>query len=147
MPVCRDGNGSANGARRCENFEQCMESPAATGRHDRRVRQALGEKKRTKWVKWVAAGAWAVVCAAAIGCVGVVALKAQTASPGRVRLQVIVVDTEAKAEEALARLKKGEDFGELAKENSIDPNASSGGNVGEVDLDTLRPELRDAIRG
>jgi tetratricopeptide (TPR) repeat protein len=141
MPVCRDGNGSANGARRCENFEQCMESSAATGRRDRRVRQALGKKKRTKWVKWLAAGA----CAVALASAGMLELRAQTASPGKVRLQVIVVDTQEKAEQALARLKKGDDFGELAKEVSIDPNASSGGNVGEVDPMTLRPELRDAI--
>jgi hypothetical protein len=81
----------------------------------------------------------------ALMCVGVLGLRAQTASPGKVRLQVIVVDTEAKAEQVFARLQKGDDFGELAKEVSIDPNASSGGNLGEVDPMTLRPELRDAI--
>lgn len=85
------------------------------------------------------------VCAALLACAGVLALRAQNAAPGKVRLQVIVVDTEAKAQEVLARLRKGEDFSLLAKEVSIDPNASNGGNVGEVDPMTLRPELRGAL--
>jgi tetratricopeptide (TPR) repeat protein len=68
----------------------------------------------------------------------------QAASP-QVNLQVIVVDTQAKAEEVLERLKKGEDFAALAKELSIHPSASSGGFVGNVDPNSLRPELRSAL--
>lgn len=96
---------------------------------------------RARWTRRITAA----VCAAALSYIGVTTLLAQTAAPGKVRLQVIVTDTEAKAQEALARLKKGEDFAALAKEISIDPNASNGGNVGEVDPMRLRPELRDAL--
>ncbi len=72
-------------------------------------------------------------------------LSAQNTNAVKVNLQVIVVETAAKAQEVLARLKKGEDFAALAKEVSIDPNASDGGNVGEVDPGRLRPELREAL--
>jgi len=62
-----------------------------------------------------------------------------------VNLQVIVLDTESKAQEALERLKKGEQFATVAKKMSIDPNASGGGYVGEADVASLRPELRAAV--
>jgi len=62
-----------------------------------------------------------------------------------VDLQVIVVDAESKAQEALERLKKGEMFGSVAREMSLDPNASGGGYVGEADVVSLRPELRVAV--
>src|SRR5438067_1916524 len=70
---------------------------------------------------------------------------AQESSGVQVSLQVIVVDTESKAEEALERLKRGAKFADVAKELSIDPNASSGGYVGEADASSLRPELRVAV--
>lgn len=73
------------------------------------------------------------------------ALSAQETSGVKVSLQVIVVDTEAKAREALERLKKGDQFAGVAREMSIDPNASSGGYVGEADESSLRPELRAAV--
>ncbi|HKW62920.1 MAG TPA: FG-GAP-like repeat-containing protein [Candidatus Acidoferrum sp.] len=63
----------------------------------------------------------------------------------KVSLQVIVVDAETKAKEAVERLKKGEKFENVAKEMSIDPNASGGGYVGEADAASLRPELRAAV--
>jgi tetratricopeptide (TPR) repeat protein len=72
-------------------------------------------------------------------------LPAQNASSGKVSFQVIVVDSLAKAQEVLDRLRKGADFGTLAKEVSIDPNASSGGMLEDVDTATLRPELREAL--
>jgi hypothetical protein len=72
-------------------------------------------------------------------------LPAQDASPGRISFQVIVVDSMAKAQEVLEQLKKGADFGALAKKASIDPNASGGGFVENVDAATLRPELREAL--
>ena len=75
------------------------------------------------------------------------ALTAQQSSSPQVNLQVIVVETQEKAQEALARLKKGDDFAALAKQVSIDPSASSGGFVGNVDPSTLRPELRAALAG
>lgn len=47
----------------------------------------------------------------------------------------------------LDRLKKGEDFGVIAKSKSTDPNAEDYGCLGRVDTATLRPELREASRG
>src|SRR5690242_17749957 len=60
-------------------------------------------------------------------------LPAQETSGVKVSLQVIVVDTASKAQEALERLKRGAKFADVAKELSIDPNAISGGYVGEAD--------------
>lgn len=71
---------------------------------------------------------------------------AQENSSGRINLQVIVVDSEAKAQQVLARLQRGEDFAAVAREVSIDPHASEGGFLGDVDPATLRPELREALR-
>ena len=70
---------------------------------------------------------------------------AQETSAVKVNVQVIVVDTESKAQEVLERLKRGEQFSSVAEEMSIDPNASTGGYVGEVDPASLRPELRGAV--
>src|SRR5215469_8848559 len=72
-------------------------------------------------------------------------VRAQETSGGKITLQVIVVDTESKAQEALARLKKGENISTVAAEMSIDPSASSGGYVSDVDVAQLRPELRAAV--
>jgi hypothetical protein len=78
--------------------------------------------------------------------VGVRSLLAQETAPRTtVNLQVIVVDTESKAQEALQRLKKGEKFSTVAAQMSIDPNASNGGYVGEAEVASLRPELRTAV--
>ncbi len=77
----------------------------------------------------------------------------QTAPNGRaspptsVTLRVIVVSSEAEARQILDALKKGEDFGVIAKNKSIDPNAEDYGYLGRVDTATLRPELREALRG
>ena len=76
---------------------------------------------------------------------GPLVIPAQETSGVKVNLQVIVLDTEARAQEALGRLKKGSKFADVAKEMSIDPNASSGGYVGETDASSLRPELRAAV--
>ncbi len=62
-----------------------------------------------------------------------------------VNLEVIVVDTESKALEALERLKKGEKFSTVAAQMSIDPKAGNGGYVGEAEVASLRPELRAAV--
>ncbi|HZZ38844.1 MAG TPA: peptidylprolyl isomerase, partial [Acidobacteriaceae bacterium] len=67
-------------------------------------------------------------------------------SPGpSVDLQIIVVRSAEQAGQILARLHQGEDFATLAREVSIDPNASAGGYVSDVDPRTLRPELRSEL--
>jgi len=78
--------------------------------------------------------------------VGFRSLLAQETAPRvSVNLQVIVVDTESKAHEALERLKRGDKFANVAIEMSIDPNASNGGYVNDADVAQLRPELRAAV--
>ena len=62
-----------------------------------------------------------------------------------VSLQVIVVDSEAKAQTALQRLKAGQDFASVARQMSIDPNAGNGGYVADADPALLRPELRQVV--
>jgi tetratricopeptide (TPR) repeat protein len=62
-------------------------------------------------------------------------------------LRIIVVDSAAKADQVLQRLRSGEDFASLAREVSIDPTSSDGGSMGRVDALTLRTELRDALKG
>ena len=68
-------------------------------------------------------------------------------SPKEVALQVIVVNTREQANHVLERLKAGYDFAALAKEKSIDPTADSGGYMGRMEPTSLRPELREALKG
>jgi parvulin-like peptidyl-prolyl isomerase len=62
-------------------------------------------------------------------------------------LRLIVVGSQEEAEDVLERLARGQDFEALAREKSIDTTAGDGGYLGKVDPSTLRPELRDALRG
>ena len=71
----------------------------------------------------------------------------QTDASGTITLRVIVVRSETEAQRVLGRLKKGEDFAMIAHSESIDPNAEDYGYLGKVDLSTLRPELREALKG
>ena len=73
--------------------------------------------------------------------------QALAASPPLVELRIIVVDSSSQADRVLERLKNGEDFAAVAKSVSIDPTASDGGYMGPIDPATLRPDLRDAIKG
>ncbi|HXE35975.1 MAG TPA: FG-GAP-like repeat-containing protein [Verrucomicrobiae bacterium] len=73
--------------------------------------------------------------------------RAQEKSSGQLTLQVIVVDSPDKARQILDRLRNGEDFAAVARKESIDPSATEGGYLGLIDLSTLRPELRDALKG
>ena len=50
-----------------------------------------------------------------------------------------------RAESLLARVKKGEDFAKLAKENSADATASSGGDLGFVTKDVLDSNFSEAV--
>jgi tetratricopeptide (TPR) repeat protein len=83
--------------------------------------------------------------AIAILCADVRAAFAQDSTPEP--LQIIVVATEAQAKRVLEQLNQGADFEELARERSLDPTSNNGGNLGAVDVSTLRPELREAVRG
>src|ERR1700737_3057997 len=76
---------------------------------------------------------------------GLLLLTAQQPPSAKVNLQSIVVETAESAQQFLERVKKGEDLAALAKEFSIDPSASNGGYLGEVDPALLRPELREAL--
>ena len=67
--------------------------------------------------------------------------------PTKVDLRIIVVDSSAKAERIVQRLKNAEDFATLAREVSVDPTASDGGYMGQLDPSSLRSELRDALQG
>src|SRR2546425_2356717 len=67
--------------------------------------------------------------------------------PTTIELRIIVVSSQAEAEQLLQRLQTGEDFVALARQKSIDPSASDGGSLGRVDPETLRTELRDALKG
>ncbi len=49
-----------------------------------------------------------------------------------------------RAEAILARVKKGEDFAKLARENSMDGSASKGGDAGYASKDALAPEYAEA---
>ena len=62
-------------------------------------------------------------------------------------VELLLVDTFEQATGLLNRLQKGEDFAALAHQYSIDPTASDGGYLGKVDPESLRLELRDALKG
>ena len=66
------------------------------------------------------------------------------AADGR-HLRIIVVDSLDKATQVLAALNAGEDFASLARQNSSDPSADEGGDVGAIKAEDLRAELRDAV--
>jgi tetratricopeptide (TPR) repeat protein len=71
----------------------------------------------------------------------------QSAPPQKLFLQVIVVDSPEKARQVVERLKNGEDFARLAREESLDPTADAGGFMGEYEPNALRTELREALKG
>jgi len=74
-------------------------------------------------------------------------------SPGMVRLGQILISTEkrkpeeaeARANEALAELKAGQRFSDVAKKYSEDPSAEQGGDVGLIREGALAPDVGAAI--
>lgn len=72
---------------------------------------------------------------------------AETDSSRPIDLRILVVGSSAEAEKILERLKNGEDFAALARENSTDATAADGGSMGKVDPAMLRRELRHAVLG
>ncbi len=61
-----------------------------------------------------------------------------------VRARHILVETEEKAKELLGKLKGGADFATLAKENSKDPGAADGGDLGYFTREGMLPEFSEA---
>jgi tetratricopeptide (TPR) repeat protein len=71
----------------------------------------------------------------------------QKAPAGNATLRIIVVVSPEEAQHILERLQRGEDFGAMAKQKSIDSTADEGGFMGKLVPSLLRPELREALRG
>jgi hypothetical protein len=64
-----------------------------------------------------------------------------------VRLQILVLETPDKAEQALAQLKAGGDFATLARAASVDASGKDGGNLGEIEPEMLGASLQQALEG
>jgi parvulin-like peptidyl-prolyl isomerase len=62
-----------------------------------------------------------------------------------VRVRQIVVARATEATEIARRLKKGEDFGRLAREHSLSPEAAEGGELGFLRPGQMPPELEDVV--
>lgn len=62
-------------------------------------------------------------------------------------LGMIMMRERQSAERILERIRAGETFEVLAKQHSTDPTAETGGYLGPVRLEDVRPELRQALIG
>jgi peptidyl-prolyl cis-trans isomerase C len=63
----------------------------------------------------------------------------------QVYLYNILVETEEVAQDILEKLKAGGDFIEIAKEKSIGPSATQGGDLGYISKGGLIPEIENAV--
>ncbi len=92
-----------------------------------------------------ASGSWdSGFCALGLG---VAAQSAQTGSADpQITFRIIVVSSAERAAQLAVRGRQGEDFGALARAESLDPSAAQGGLIGPIALSALRAELRDALR-
>jgi PPIC-type PPIASE domain len=63
----------------------------------------------------------------------------------RVRLRLISVDERKKAEDALAALRSGDDFNQVAARFSQDPRAHLGGDQGLMGRDDLPPKFAEVV--
>jgi peptidyl-prolyl cis-trans isomerase C len=71
--------------------------------------------------------------------------KEEFTTTSQIRASHILVKTEAKANEVLARLKKGEKFEEIARKESLDAkSAANGGDIGYFSRGMLVPEFERA---
>ncbi|MBI4969007.1 MAG: peptidyl-prolyl cis-trans isomerase [Rhodospirillales bacterium] len=70
--------------------------------------------------------------------------KAEAPTGEEVRASHILLDSESKAKDVLAELKKGGDFAAIAKAKSIDPGAQSGGDLGYFRQEEMVPEFAEA---
>ena len=87
-----------------------------------------------------------LVCAIALALQRPVALSSQ-APAAAVTVRLVVVGSADEAARIAARALAGENMAALARTYSTDPTAPDGGLLGPLDPATLRPELRDALRG
>jgi len=67
----------------------------------------------------------------------------ELAMPERVHAVQLVVKTEAEARSLLAELRKGADFGRLAREHSLSPDAKVGGDLGWFARGEMPPPFDD----
>ncbi len=65
------------------------------------------------------------------------------ASQGEIRARHILVKTESEAEDILEEIEEGADFAELAKEKSLCPSSSQGGELGFFSRGQMVPEFED----
>jgi len=65
-------------------------------------------------------------------------------TPLRIKVRHILVDTEEEAGSVLGRIKKGEDFAELAKTLSKCPSAKKGGDLGWISKGRMDPAFEKA---
>ncbi|HEX3744061.1 MAG TPA: FG-GAP-like repeat-containing protein [Bryobacteraceae bacterium] len=68
-------------------------------------------------------------------------------APSTITLRLILVKSSDQAHLLQQRLQAGFDFGVLAREESVDPTASDGGLMTDVNPTELRAEMRDALHG
>jgi len=93
---------------------------------------------------------WGLALLACIFCLPLCAQSSASSSnptSTQTPLRILVVDSLAKAQQIVERLKRGEDFAVLAKEKSSDATAESGGYMGTIDPSMLRAELKEALTG
>jgi peptidyl-prolyl cis-trans isomerase SurA len=79
--------------------------------------------------------------------------KKEFESPGLVHLDQILIsnekrtpaETEKRAKDAIAEIKAGERFSDVAKKYSDDPNAEGGGDIGYVKEGTMKPAIAEVV--
>jgi len=70
--------------------------------------------------------------------------KKEFITPDKYKASHILVSTEADAKKVLDRLNKGEDFAKVAKEASIDPSKTNGGDLGYFTEGQMIPDFESA---
>lgn len=65
-------------------------------------------------------------------------------TPRRMFLRILVTRNQVEAQTALAGLRQGGSFFELARKHSVDPSAGAGGYLGAVNVDEMEPALAGA---
>ena len=69
----------------------------------------------------------------------------KSSNTGEFRALHIVVKTKVEADKILADIKSGQDFGELAKQNSISPSAAIGGDLGYFNKGDFNAQIERII--